>query len=150
MTRRIEVKKADAETVASALADATEEDLAAFKAVGDPQESLEYMLSITANPEAFYVDGELVAVIGLYEPGVIVARGVPWLIKTKAALKHSLLVLAASKEIVKHWQSQYDVLGIFVLSSLDSARRFAEWLGFKDLGDVDLEGVCFTYYERRV
>jgi len=148
---RLDIRPLTPELIDAIAADASEDSILVAEALGceSVKSSLEYTASVTRHPEAVLLDGVPMAALGLYEPGVISARGIPWFVYTKAMLPHSRTFFKATKVVVNHWQQEYDVLSAFVLTSFTKSRRWVEWLGFREIQEVEMGLSRFTYYERR-
>lgn len=101
-------------------------------ASGKPyQETLKTILDTCDDCWAGFVNGDLVAIFGIYVKSSLSGYGIPWLISTKNIENHAKTFLKYCKPVFKKMCKNIDVLVNYVHDRNKMAKTWLEWLGFE-------------------
>lgn len=110
-------------------------------------EVLERSISRAREADAFFVDGELVAIVGVTVPNLLSGEAFPWLIPHEVnADKYKFLFLDLSKRWVKEASKKYPVMQNMVTAKNIRALKWLKWLGFKFGPAVQIKGNWYRTY----
>lgn len=79
---------------------------------------------------AVYINGELIAILGLVITSMITGHGVPWLLGTDGVVTHSREFLLNSKDVVNELKRKCPNMYNYVHDKNTVSIRWLKWLGF--------------------
>ncbi len=122
-------------------------DAAEVAALGvTPAEALRLSLVRSLWAEAYVVDGEVAAIVGLGLSSMLGGHGVPWLLTGPACERHKRRFLVESRRQVERMRTTVLPLINFVHADYGRALRWLTWLGFSIEAPVPLNGVPFCRF----
>lgn len=96
-----------------------------------PIEALQEGVNVSDYCTAIFIDGDLIAILGLVVTSVISGQGVPWLLGTSGVIKHSREFLANSHDVVNSLVRKCPNMMNYVHDKNRVSIRWLKWLGFK-------------------
>lgn len=95
------------------------------------------------------VDGRPEVMFGVGDLNILAGVGAPWLLGTDAVEKHYVTFLRQSVDFRAQLLARYSVLRNFVDSRNRVSIRWLQWLGFRLLDPVEMNGHTFRLFELR-
>jgi hypothetical protein len=95
-----------------------------------PLQALRRSMARSLWAEAYVVDGEVAAIVGLALGSVLGGPGVPWLLTGPACERHRKTFLVESRRQVARMRARILPLVNFVHADYQRAQRWLAWLGF--------------------
>jgi hypothetical protein len=80
--------------------------------------------------DAWLIDGEVAAIVGLSVESLLGDEGVPWLLTGEPVERHKKLFLRETRAGVARMRGRFPVLRNFVHADYAEAVRWLAWLGF--------------------
>jgi hypothetical protein len=95
------------------------------------------------------VNGRLVAVGGAVPAGMITGRAVLWMVTTAAADSTPKALARFSPRVIDGLHLQFNDLYAYARPDFVRGRRWLTWLGFRHIGEVDIERQLLLYHRSR-
>ncbi len=96
-----------------------------------PREAVEQSMEMSPEAIAILVDGRCVVLAGIGRWSVLGMRGIPWLLTTDEAPKHTRKLIPLSREFIEDAKKRYQYLENYVDARNTKAIKWMKWLGFK-------------------
>ncbi len=122
-------------------------DAAEVAALGvTPEEALRTSLARAVWAEAYLVEGEVAAIVGLCLSSLVGGHGVPWLLTGPACERHRKRFLVESRRQVRRMLGEVSPLINYVHADYARAVRWLGWLGFTLDAPTKINGAPFRRF----
>ncbi len=95
-----------------------------------PREAVEQSLEMSPETAAILIDGKCAVIFGVGRWSVLGLRGIPWLLTTDEAPKHTHKLIPMSRKFIEDAKEQYVYLENYVDARNIKAIKWMKWLGF--------------------
>lgn len=114
-----------------------------------PGDALIFSLRKSSMAWTAIVNGKPEVMWGVGDLNILAGVGAPWLLGTDAVEKHYRLFLRQSVNWRNQLLQRYSILRNFVDDRNVVAIRWLEWMGFKILEPIEINGHAFRLFELR-
>jgi GNAT superfamily N-acetyltransferase len=96
-----------------------------------PLAAFEHSMSRSLWAEAYVIDGEVAAIVGLAVDSILAGIGAPWLLTGRPVDRHPKLFLQQTRRGLARMSAEFPVLVNQVHAEYTGAIRWLRWLGFE-------------------